>query len=133
MSIVFCGVRNFACHVAKSCLVKCEALRVGRDKFRHAGLVGVICSLAVNLYQLIQIVIAVSLLCLVVSRHGVKAVVLVAKDIAHAVKALAYVLVTLPPFVLSLYGIKPATGRVVIIFCKCSIVVIYARSLSVLV
>lgn len=91
------------------------------------------CGLAAHFYKLIQIVVAVSLFCFVVSCHGVKTVVLVAKHVAHAVKALAYVLVTLPPFVLSLYGIKPSAGRVVIIFCKCSIAVIYARSLSVLV
>ena len=127
----FC--RDFSSHVAKSCLVKCEALRVGRDKFRHAGLVGVVCGLATHFYKLIQIVVAVSLLRLVISCYGVKTIILVTKDIADRIKTIGYILVTLPPLVLSLYGIKPATGGVIIIFGERSVTVVYACPLSVLV
>lgn len=74
------------------------------------------CGLAAHFYKLIQIVVAVSLLRFVVSCHGVKAVVLIAKYVARRIKTIGYVLVTLPPFVLSLYDIKPATGWVIIIF-----------------
>ena len=128
-----CLQRNFACHVSKSVCIKTKCLRVCRNKFRHAGLVGVVCGLAAHFYKLIQIVIAVCLLRFVVSCHGVKAVILIPQHVAHAVKAVAYVLVCLPPLVQGLDCINPAARRLIIIFCECSVSVVYARSLSVLV